>query len=92
MLLPVYIRDILHTTYLDLHFLFYLYMGMLVIFCTNAINIIAGINGVECGQSIVIAASIAVFNVIQVYIWSRSGITVPLNVNNIEISLSLQKP
>ena len=42
-------------------------MVALVVFCTNAINIIAGINGVEVGQSLVIAASIAVFNVIQVF-------------------------
>ncbi|CAK5128861.1 unnamed protein product [Meloidogyne enterolobii] len=41
-------------------------MVSLVIFCTNAINIIAGINGVEVGQSLVITASIAVFNTIQV--------------------------
>lgn len=66
MLLPVYLRNVLHTTYVDFGVLFYIYMGMLVIFCTNAINIIAGINGVECGQSIVIAASVAVFNITQV--------------------------
>jgi len=41
-------------------------MVSLVIFCTNAINIIAGINGVEVGQSLVITASIALFNTIQV--------------------------
>lgn len=33
-------------------------MGMLAVFCTNAINILAGVNGVECGQSIVIALSV----------------------------------
>lgn len=27
-----------------------LYMGMLAVFCTNAINIYAGINGLEAGQ------------------------------------------
>lgn len=26
------------------------YMGMLAVFCTNAINIYAGINGLEAGQ------------------------------------------
>jgi UDP-N-acetylglucosamine--dolichyl-phosphate N-acetylglucosaminephosphotransferase len=41
-------------------------MVALVIFCTNAINIIAGINGVEVGQSLVISISIATFNIIQV--------------------------
>jgi len=40
-------------------------MGMLAVFCTNAINIYAGINGLEVGQSLVIAASIIVFNLIE---------------------------
>ena len=40
-------------------------MSMLAVFCTNAINILAGINGVEVGQSVVIAVSIAVFNVYE---------------------------
>ena len=26
---------------------YYVYMGMLAVFCTNAINILAGINGLE---------------------------------------------
>ena len=37
-------------------------MGMLAVFCTNAINILAGINGLEVGQSIIIAVSVMVFN------------------------------
>lgn len=40
-------------------------MGMLAVFCTNAINILAGINGLEVGQSVIIALSIIVFNVIE---------------------------
>ncbi|KAJ3328697.1 UDP-N-acetylglucosamine--dolichyl-phosphate N-acetylglucosaminephosphotransferase [Blyttiomyces sp. JEL0837] len=39
---------------------------MLATFCTNAINIIAGVNGVEGGQCLVIAISLLVNNVIQV--------------------------
>ena len=42
---------------------YYIYMGLLSVFCTNAINILAGINGLEVGQNIVIAASIIIFNV-----------------------------
>ena len=38
---------------------------MLAVFCTNAINILAGINGVEVGQSVVIAASIILFNFLE---------------------------
>lgn len=47
--------------------LYYVYMAMLAIFCTNAINILAGINGLEVGQSTVIAASILLFNLIELW-------------------------
>jgi len=40
-------------------------MGMLAVFCTNAINILAGINGLETGQSLIIAISILIFNLIE---------------------------
>jgi len=33
--------------------LYYLYMGMMAVFCTNAINILAGVNGLEAGQTLV---------------------------------------
>lgn len=39
---------------------------MLAVFCTNAINILAGINGIEAGQSLVIAVSLAIINIIQI--------------------------
>ena len=41
-------------------------MGMLAVFCTNAINILAGVNGLEVGQSLVIAGAIAIFNFIEI--------------------------
>lgn len=41
-------------------------MGMLAVFCTNAINILAGINGLEVGQSLIIAVSIIVFNFVEI--------------------------
>lgn len=47
--------------------LYYVYMGMLAVFCTNAINILAGINGLEVGQSAIIALSIITFNVIELF-------------------------
>nr|SVE75176.1 EOG090X07N9 [Daphnia dolichocephala] len=50
---------------IDLSALYYVYMGMLAVFCTNAINIYAGVNGLEVGQSVVIAASLISFNVIE---------------------------
>lgn len=48
-------------------------MGMLAVFCTNAINIYAGVNGLEVGQSIVIAGSIILFNTIELNADSRSN-------------------
>ena len=45
--------------------LYYVYMGMLAVFCTNAINILAGINGVEVGQSVIIGTSILIFDLVE---------------------------
>jgi UDP-N-acetylglucosamine--dolichyl-phosphate N-acetylglucosaminephosphotransferase len=46
----------------DLGFLYLVYMGMLAVFATNAINIYAGINGLEAGQSLVIGIAILFAN------------------------------
>ena len=48
----------------NLGFLYYLYMGNLAVFCTNSINIYAGINGIEVGQSFVIGCFIVIHNII----------------------------
>jgi UDP-N-acetylmuramyl pentapeptide phosphotransferase/UDP-N-acetylglucosamine-1-phosphate transferase len=40
---------------LDLGWLYYLYMAGIAIFCPNSINILAGVNGIEVSQSLVIA-------------------------------------
>jgi len=48
----------------DFGILYYMYMGMLAVFCTNAINIYAGINGIEVGQSFVIGCFIWLHNII----------------------------
>ncbi|CEI91680.1 hypothetical protein RMCBS344292_05963 [Rhizopus microsporus] len=50
----------------DLGALYYVYMCMLIIFCTHSINILAGINGVEAGQTFIIALSIAVNDLLYV--------------------------
>ncbi|KRZ18255.1 putative endochitinase [Trichinella pseudospiralis] len=50
---------------LNIGVLYYVYIGMVAVFCTNAINIYAGINGLEVGQSIIIAISILIFNIVQ---------------------------
>lgn len=44
---------------IDLGALYYAYMAAIAIFCPNSINILAGVNGIEVGQSLVIAALIA---------------------------------
>lgn len=62
---PKPFREYLGMT-VNLGILYYVYMGMLAVFCTNAINILAGVNGLEVGQSIVIAASILLFNFVEV--------------------------
>jgi len=37
-----------------------LYMGLLAVFCTNSINIHAGLNGLEVGQTVVIAFAVSI--------------------------------
>jgi len=44
---------------------YYVYMSLLSTFATNSINILAGINGAEVAQSIVIGASVVVFRVVE---------------------------
>lgn len=45
--------------------LYHLYLSNLCIFCSNSINILAGVNGVEVGQSLVIAVASVLHNLIQ---------------------------
>jgi UDP-N-acetylglucosamine--dolichyl-phosphate N-acetylglucosaminephosphotransferase len=40
-------------------------MFALAIFCTNSINILAGVNGLEVGQSIVIGCAILIHNLLE---------------------------
>ncbi|KAI3476030.1 hypothetical protein L1887_62428 [Cichorium endivia] len=51
--------------------LYYVYMSLLSTFCTNSINILAGINGVEVGQALVIALSLCLNDVL--YLDPRAG-------------------
>ncbi|GAV89725.1 Glycos_transf_4 domain-containing protein [Cephalotus follicularis] len=51
---------------LDLGCIYKLYMGLLAVFCTNSINIHAGLNGLEVGQTIVIAFAILIHNIMQI--------------------------
>jgi UDP-N-acetylglucosamine--dolichyl-phosphate N-acetylglucosaminephosphotransferase len=48
--------------YVELGLLYKGYMVALAIFCTNSINILAGVNGLEAGQTFVVACAILVHN------------------------------
>lgn len=37
-------------------------MGLLAVFCTNSINIHAGLNGLEIGQTVVTAAAVSLLS------------------------------
>ena len=56
-IVPVPLRPYLGDL-IELGGLYYVYMAAVSIFCPNSINILAGINGIEVGQSVVIACLI----------------------------------
>lgn len=63
-IVPKPFRDVLgYSLYLGP--IYYIYLGMLAVFCTNSINIVAGINGIEAGQGLVIGLSIITYNIIE---------------------------
>ncbi|PWY99644.1 hypothetical protein BCV70DRAFT_200566 [Testicularia cyperi] len=68
---PSFLRSALRTKIVDLGPIYYLYMSMLSTFCTNSINILAGINGVEVGQALVISVSLALNDAL--YLDPRAG-------------------
>ncbi|KAG1675589.1 hypothetical protein FOA52_014177 [Chlamydomonas sp. UWO 241] len=52
--------------YLELGPLYLVYMVLLVIFCTNSINILAGVNGLEAGQTFIIACAMLTHNLVSI--------------------------
>ena len=63
---PKFISNIIGIKSLELGILFKIYISLLAIFCTNSINILAGINGLEVGQSLVIAGTTILYNIIEI--------------------------
>lgn len=63
---PHFLYSLIGIKSIELGFLYKIYMSMLAIFCTNSINIYAGINGLEVGQSLIIAISVIVYNLVEV--------------------------
>ncbi len=62
---PLPLRELVGSAVVYLGPLYLVYMMLLCIFCCNSINILAGVNGVEVGQSIVIAVASIIHNVVQ---------------------------
>ena len=62
-----------HGAILELGGLYLVYMGALAVFCTNAINIYAGINGLEAGQSFVIGCAMLLYGLLQVRLGSADA-------------------
>lgn len=54
-LIPNAVASYLQRTTIDLGGAYYMYMAAIAIFCPNSINILAGVNGLEVGQSVVLA-------------------------------------
>jgi len=79
---------------IELGGIFLLFMGLLAVFCTNSINIYAGINGLECGQSYVIACSIVFFKLYDIFLgaYNESQIfAIVMVIPFIGVSLGLLK-
>lgn len=59
-------RGLLGISQYDLGWMYFVFMANTVVFCTNSINIYAGINGLETGQSVVMAIFVLLHNCLQV--------------------------
>lgn len=64
--IPKPLQGYLGLEILNLGWIYKLYMGLLAVFCTNSVNILAGINGLEVGQTVVICCAVLVHNLMQI--------------------------
>lgn len=62
---PKPLRPILGMKFIELGVIYKFYMMNVAVFCTNSINIFAGINGLEAGQSLIIAVAILLHNLVE---------------------------
>ncbi|KAF5190319.1 Udp-n-acetylglucosamine--dolichyl-phosphate n-acetylglucosaminephosphotransferase [Thalictrum thalictroides] len=60
-------------TKLNLGGMYHIYMFLLAVFCTNSINIHAGLNGLEAGQTAVISCAVLIHNIMQIGSSTDSG-------------------
>jgi len=63
-IIPKPLRDIAGTS-IYLGFGYHAYMLLIAVFCTNSINIYAGINGLEVSQSIVVTIAVLLHNYVE---------------------------
>ncbi|KAL9098998.1 MAG: hypothetical protein Q9163_005442 [Psora crenata] len=62
---------------IDLGWFYYVYMAAVAIFCPNSINILAGINGIEVSQSLVISFLLLANDALSLYTLPTSPIPHP---------------
>eukprot|EP00300_Choanocystis_sp_HF-7_P024211 c2561_g1_i1.p1 GENE.c2561_g1_i1~~c2561_g1_i1.p1 ORF type:complete len:361 (-),score=81.72 c2561_g1_i1:185-1267(-) len=86
-LIPAMFRQYLGSS-IELGIVFQLYMSMLAVFCTNSINILAGINGLEAGQALIIAFSVVSYNIYHIFFAVASQDVLSLHL----FSMSLMCP
>ncbi|KAL6896951.1 hypothetical protein ACP4OV_007523 [Aristida adscensionis] len=65
-IIPKPIAPYVGVAVLELGSLYKLFMLLLAVFCTNSINIHAGLNGLEVGQTVVISAAVLIHNVMRI--------------------------
>ncbi|KII62743.1 UDP-N-acetylglucosamine--dolichyl-phosphate N-acetylglucosaminephosphotransferase [Thelohanellus kitauei] len=74
-LIPFPFKYLLGTS-VDLGVFYLVYVCCLALFCTNSINILAGINGLEVGQSIIIAISMIIMSLVELYLGNKDAIII----------------
>ncbi|VEU22094.1 DEKNAAC103070 [Brettanomyces naardenensis] len=74
-LIPKIIRRYLQVTTnsIDLGIFYYFYMAAVAIFCPNSVNILAGVNGLEVGQTAVIAVLLLLNDFCYLFIGDSSS-------------------
>ncbi|KAI9718307.1 MAG: tunicamycin resistance protein [Chrysothrix sp. TS-e1954] len=77
---------------LDLGWLYYAYLGSLTIFCPNSINILAGVNGIEASQSILIALFILFNDLLYLYPSSLYPFITPSTIGTTRFSFEQPHP
>ena len=81
-LIPKPLRPVLGASLLELGFLYKIFILLVVVFYTNSINILAGLNGLEAGQTLIISAAVVLFNLLRL---SKIVLLPELSVEDVRI-------